>query len=281
MKNKSNFNIIVAGDGWGAVAAIKSIKNYYNCFILSNDEDVIQLVDSYRKISRFDEINYDLVVCAGYKPVIPAFEAESGKFINIHYSLLPEYRGLHSTVWAIINNEPYLGLTVHLINQYIDDGDIIVQYRIKNDYISTSAFYMTLFNKYIEDNLFTIIDDFIDGKITTIKQDKQNASWVGKRTLKDCQIDFNKPISYQKAFFRALVTPYPKPYFVLKGEKYEVISVGFQSKKIDTHIGRILNIDNEGIWVKILDGYIIFKSLIDSNGIEINNEFFKVGSFLK
>lgn len=55
------------------------------------------------------------------------------KIINIHYSLLPKYRGYHSTVWAIINDEKYLGLTIHEMSEYIDDGDIIYQYKVEND----------------------------------------------------------------------------------------------------------------------------------------------------
>jgi methionyl-tRNA formyltransferase len=46
--------------------------------------------------------------------------------------LLPKYRGLHSTVWSILNNEPYFGLTIHIMNEFIDDGPVVYQYKFRN-----------------------------------------------------------------------------------------------------------------------------------------------------
>ena len=103
---------------------------------------------------------------------------------------------------------------------------------------------------------------------------------MGRRTEKDCQIDFSKPIKYQKAFFRALVDPYPLPYFIHKGEKYVVIEVDFHPTCVETHIGRILNIDNEGLWVKCADGYVIIKAIIDTTGNDIDTNRFRIGQYL-
>jgi methionyl-tRNA formyltransferase len=47
--------------------------------------------------------------------------------INIHHSLLPEYRGMLPTFWQLYHGKKDLGITVHQINERIDDGKIIIQ----------------------------------------------------------------------------------------------------------------------------------------------------------
>ncbi len=272
--------IIVIGDGWGAVAVLKGLKNFIlPVYVVSNDEDVLAIAEqiAYADLSLYHD---ELLLFAGYKPIVPKVVLDANSCINIHYSLLPQYRGMHSTVWAILNDEDYLGATIHLMNEYIDDGDILYQYKVKNDGISSSCHYMEMFNDKISKVIADVLESFINGLLIPQKQDKSLASWVGRRTEKDCQIDFSRPINYQKAFFRALVKPYPLPFFLHNGEKYNVTKVGYHMSRVETHIGRILNIDKEGLWVKVLDGYIIIKEVVNSSGEVISFSKFRIGQYL-
>ncbi len=274
--------IILAGEGWGAKSAYKGLKRkFQDIYLLTKDDKLIEEAKSAKIIKSFDDVEYDYVLCAGYKLFIAKKYTDTQKFINIHYSLLPQYRGLHSTVWAILNNEKKLGLTIHLMNEYMDDGDIIYQFSVDNDFKSSSVDYMQLFNKHIELKLGDILSDYINGRIIANKQNKRKASWVGKRNLEDCRVNCNKSIDYQKAFFRSLVKPYPIPFFEYDNSLYFPLKVKFQKSNIETHIGRILNIDNEGVWIKLLDGYMIFNLIQDSRGRNVDNYFFKIGKYIK
>lgn len=76
------------------------------------------------------EIKGDLLVLSGYPKTIKTnvINAYSKGVINIHTSLLPKYRGRHPVDWAMENNEPEIGITVHYIDdESIDTGDIIIQ----------------------------------------------------------------------------------------------------------------------------------------------------------
>lgn len=273
-----NSEIVLVGDGWGAVAAFEGLqKAGFRISVLSED-------CSFDSVKHIDENLSDLkgktIVFAGYKPLVPESVLDNNICINIHYSLLPRYRGLHSTVWAILNNEPTLGLTIHIMDKYIDNGPIIWQYELKNDFYKTSKDYMEIFNEYIACNLGEIVSDYLNGIIDTRPQNKKDASWVGRRNIADCKINFNAPIGYQKNFFRALVTPYPLPFVEYNGKKLFVTKVDFQYCDVETHIGRILNIDEEGIWVKIKDGYMIIKALVDEDGEEFSLNIFRIGQYL-
>ena len=77
--------------------------------------------------------NVDLICLAGFMKIL------SGKFIkklnktilNIHPSLLPKYKGLNTHNRAIQNKDKYSGATVHIVNEKIDSGKIILQKRVK------------------------------------------------------------------------------------------------------------------------------------------------------
>lgn len=272
--------LVLVGDGWGAVAAYKGLQFIGIPICVMTNDVVLQNMSKPFK-GRLDSLCDELIIFAGYKTIIRRSILSKNVCVNIHYSLLPKYRGFHSTVWAILNNEPLLGVTVHLMDEYIDNGPILHQYVVKNDFIRTSTDYMNLFNSYIESNIGKIINDFILKKIKPMEQDKSGASWVGKRNEQDCKIDFTKPISYQKAFFRALVEPYPLPYVICKGKKLIIKNPIFHKSPVETHIGRILNIDDDGVWVKIQDGYMVISSMYDEKGCIYSIDNFKIGQYLQ
>ena len=274
-----NKRICLIGDGWGAISAFKSLKKLQNpLFVMTNDEDI--KIEQSNKITNLKNLKDEILIFAGYKPIVPSEIIDNNLCINIHYSLLPAYRGLHSTVWAILNDEPKLGLTVHEMDKYIDNGAIIYQYEVKNDFVSSSREYMALFNAHIEDNLYKIIMNYLNGEIKPKPQDKSQASWVGRRKQQDCRIDFDKTLNYQKAFFRALVTPYPLPYFEYHNKKYVVTKTGFHSSGVVCDNARILNIDNEGMWVKVDKGYLIIKEIVDEENKPVSFNSFKIGVYL-
>jgi len=245
-------NIYLVGAGWGFECAHKGLLT---CF-----SNIILLEGNYRHEELYN-LQGNVIVFAGYTPIVPNTIINNNTCINIHYSLLPKYRGLHSTVWAILNDENYLGLSIHLMTESIDAGEIIHQYKVENDRKSTSVDYMHHFNEYIALSLGQIISDFLNGKISLIQNPKSLATWVGRRNHDDCKVNFNCSISELRCFFRALVPPYPLPFVTYRDKEYKITKADFHCQNVNTHIARILNIDDDGIWVKAADGYLIIKEI--------------------
>ena len=77
--------------------------------------------------------NIDLICLAGFMKIL------SGSFIkkfykpilNIHPSLLPKYKGLNTHNRVIQNKDKYTGATVHIVNEKLDSGKIILQKKVK------------------------------------------------------------------------------------------------------------------------------------------------------
>ncbi len=74
----------------------------------------------------------DCIVLAGFMRILtPEFVARfSGKLLNIHPSLLPKYRGLHTHQRAIENKDAEHGVSVHYVTPELDGGPVIVQSRV-------------------------------------------------------------------------------------------------------------------------------------------------------
>lgn len=76
--------------------------------------------------------NPDWVVCAGYMRILGAdfVRRFAGKLINIHPSLLPKYKGLHTHRRALEAGDSEHGASVHWVTQELDAGAVIAQTRI-------------------------------------------------------------------------------------------------------------------------------------------------------
>ena len=101
----------------------------------SFDQSLAQIIASYEP---------DLIVLAGFMRILSeAFVRQfEGKLINIHPSLLPKYKGLHTHQRALENGDTAHGATVHFVIPELDAGDIILQGVVPihaNDTVETLA----------------------------------------------------------------------------------------------------------------------------------------------
>lgn len=91
---------------------------------LAFDQALFSLVDS---------VQPDLIVCAGYMRLLNAnvVEARPGRMINIHPSLLPDFKGLHTHQQALDAGARVHGASVHVVTAELDGGPVIAQARVR------------------------------------------------------------------------------------------------------------------------------------------------------
>ncbi len=77
--------------------------------------------------------NVDLICLAGFMKILSGSFIKKfyGPILNIHPSLLPRYKGLNTHNRAIQNKDKYSGATVHIVNEKLDSGKIILQEKVK------------------------------------------------------------------------------------------------------------------------------------------------------
>ncbi len=217
-----------------------------------------------RVIDDVNESAYEYVFLAGWRSVIQEEELKKKKYINIHGSLLPKYRGLHSIFWAVMNGENELGYTIHEVNRRIDGGDILYQYRFpyKDNTVNEIQ---ALFYEDLRRNLGHLLAGYMDGEVTPKKQNEEDATWVPRRNLEDCRIDFHMPVVLMRRYFKALTAPYPLPRLRYKGKDYEVTKSRIIERNYYCQEGRIVNCDDNGVWIKINGGLLVAVNIRDTD----------------
>ncbi len=82
-----------------------------------------------------------------FDEIIKPLNFNTNKLFNIHFSLLPKYKGMFTSIIPILNNEKYTGVTFHKIDKGIDTGDIIEQAKFSIDIMDNAR---DVYTKYIE-----------------------------------------------------------------------------------------------------------------------------------
>jgi folate-dependent phosphoribosylglycinamide formyltransferase PurN len=99
-----------------------------------DSEKIIKLnsVNDKSTITLLQKINPELVVVNGTRIISrEVLQCISARFINIHAGITPKYRNVHGAYWALVNNDmENCGVTVHLVDEGIDTGNIVYQERI-------------------------------------------------------------------------------------------------------------------------------------------------------
>jgi len=138
--------IMGSGDGVIAEAIVKhltSIENFQveiTCLSDNMNANILECAKNFDVKSKylpfeqngayFAVNNFDLIILTGYQKELPDDVLNQGKFINIHPSLLPAFRGKDAVFRAYEAGVKVSGVTVHYVTSDIDGGKIIAQYPV-------------------------------------------------------------------------------------------------------------------------------------------------------
>ena len=171
--------------------------------------------------NRLKSENADFFVVVAYGKILPKEILDIPKFgcINIHASLLPEYRGAAPIQWAIIDGKEKTGITTMLMDEGLDTGDILKKYEIPIAEGETAG---SLFDKLAILGGEAIVDTINNFEsITPIPQKDTNTEYA-KMISKDMgRIDFNKTAIEIERFIRGM-SPWPSAYTKYKNKIFKI-----------------------------------------------------------
>ncbi|MBT0584937.1 methionyl-tRNA formyltransferase [Alteromonas oceanisediminis] len=194
-------------------------------------------------------------VCGWYQLIsVDAIHSCRLGAIGLHNSLLPAYRGGAPLIWSIINNEPVVGTTLFKIDQGVDQGDIIEQWRIsihKDEYLNTIQ--ERLENAVVK-TIGDVVFDYLESNRTPAKQPEIGVSYCSQRCAEDSEIDWNLHSDQLYSLNRALQTPYPPLFFDKKGSRYFIHRLLPSSIPCFGQPGKYIARTEQGILVKCGNG---------------------------
>ena len=207
----------------------------------------------------------------------------SGKIFNIHPSLLPKERGGGTFSWRILQDKKNIAGTIHILNEDIDEGAIIIQKEKKlnvmkpkpeNFMIETNY----LFNKLLSD----FLNNIIKNKPMKINHQKNSESSYLPRLYAEVNGAINWSLSGNEIerFIRAFSYPYSGAFTYVGKERVYIYEAKFIKTKKKIHpfmVGRIINTSKiYGSKVLVKDGILIIKNLRYRNKIIDTSDFLSV-----
>ena len=205
-----NNKICIAGKNDIAVNALYYLKEKIgieNLCVIPNKND--SGIDNWQKSLQKAATNLGVTICSleeiyqipnlifislEFDKIIKTKKFRTTHLYNIHFSKLPKYKGMYTSVMPILNGEKESGVTLHQIDDGIDTGNIIAQ-KVFPITINDTA--RDLYFKYL-DNAFALfknnIEKIINGDYKTTIQPYEGASYYSKQSIdfKDIKIDLNK-----------------------------------------------------------------------------------------
>jgi methionyl-tRNA formyltransferase len=183
----------------------------------------------------------DFIVIIAYGQIIPAHLLTIPKFgwINLHASLLPNYRGAAPINWAIVNGESRTGLTIMRIDAGMDTGDILLQRAFEIDAKETALELSTRLSEAGAPLMAETLRGLAAGKITPRPQDHSRASLAPMLKRDDGRIDWNR--TAQEIYNRMRgFAPWPGAYTAFRSQTCHVWGEPVSNEKNDAPAGTLL-----------------------------------------
>lgn len=241
-----------------------SLDNEDEINFLKNKDISLGIVVAYGQILKKDFLN------------IPKYG-----WINIHYSLLPKFRGAAPIQRAIMENEILTGISIMKINESLDAGPICNQYQLnilKNENSEDLSIRLSdLASKKILEN----IDNIFEGNAVFIDQDHNKSTYAKKIKKEEGKIDWQESNEKIIAKINGLY-PNPGSWFMLKGERYKILKAEISnlkgnpgevlSQNLDVGCGqnsiKIIEIQKQGKKIQKLKEFLLGNPI--KNGSSLN-----------
>ena len=140
------------------------------------------------------ELDPDMIVVTAFGKILPQRILDYPKFgcINVHGSLLPEYRGAAPMQRAVMDGKAETGITTMLMDAGIDTGDMLLKAKVT---IEETDNFETVHDKLGECSAKLLLETVKlakEGNLKPIKQDDAGATYAAKIENADCVLDFSK-----------------------------------------------------------------------------------------
>jgi len=255
----------------------KVLKNYakkYNIDFLMNKN-----VNSDKFIKIIEKYNCDLFVSMSFDQIFKKkiINLSKYKIINCHAGKLPFYRGRNILNWALINDEKKFGITVHYVDEKIDNGDIILQRLFK---ITEKDNYKTLLEKANKECPVILYDAICKFKKGFVKGRKQSSIhplgfYCPKRKIGDEILNWNHSSRSIFNFIRAICKPGPMARAFINKKEMKINKAEYlkNASKYKSTVGTILGKGSNYFLVKTKDSFIKITDYKFDKKINVGDRF--------
>jgi len=170
------------------------------------------------EIDKLASLRPDYLLVAAYGLILPekVLAIPLKMPINVHASLLPEYRGAAPIQRTLINGRKTTGISIMLMTKGLDSGPVLLQRSRTIDVSDTAGKLHHDLAHMGGQMLVEVLESLEKGTVKPASQDEHRATYAPKLTKKDSLIDWNQPAGRIHDLIRGLF-PWPGSYFEWTG----------------------------------------------------------------
>ncbi len=192
-------------------------------------------------VEKIKNLQPDFLVVAAFGHILSERILQLPKLgaINIHASLLPKYRGPAPIQWAVINAEPYTGVTTMFMDKGMDTGNILLAKKepiLPDDTAATLHDRMAIAGAEL---LVKTLKDLAANKIQPIPQDHSKATYAPLLKKQDGHINWQRSAEKLEPFIRGM-TPWPGAFTFHNEKRLKIIKAAPISENVSEAAGTIL-----------------------------------------
>ncbi len=208
------------------------------------------------------QLNPDMVVVAAFGQILPGAVIDFPRLgcLNIHPSLLPKYRGAAPLNWSIIRGETTTGVTIMLMDEGMDSGDILLQEETPLGGDETFGQLHDRLAGLGAALLLQTIEQVRAGSAVRKKQDASLVTFAPRLTRETGKINWNDSVSNIVNLIRGL-SPAPTAYSFLDGQILKIYTAEGRPAIAEEQPGFIGKVESTGLPVAAADGYVILKDI--------------------
>jgi len=219
----------------------------------------------------------DMFVLAGYGLILkePCIALPKSCCINLHGGRLPEYRGSSPMNWALINNEPVIGISIIEVDQGIDTGAVLSEEQMEVGPDTTIEDAHEWANQQFPGMIVKVLQGMADGDLCSRIQSEENACYYPRRFPDDGMVLWDQLSAFQvHNHIRGLTKPYPCAHTYYGKRQVRLVSSRLPKTPVRGEPGRIyrkakgsllVGASDQAIWITesefVDDGSLLYDAV--------------------
>lgn len=206
-----------------------------------------------------EELCPDIIVVVAYGKILPEYVLKFPKYgcINVHGSLLPEYRGASPIQRAVIDGKKVTGVTTMYMDKGLDTGDMLLKREYEIDENANTGEVFDDLAKIGAALLLETLDGLENGSITPIAQNENAATYAEKIFKEECATSFDETAETVHNKIRGLY-PFPGAFCYHGGKMLKLCeSRLYKEETPEGKTGEVVGLSKDGILIKCRVGAVL------------------------
>ena len=218
-------------------------------------------------IEQLRALKPDVCAVVAYGRILPqkVLDIPAKGCVNIHASVLPQYRGSAPYQWAVLDGCTETGVTAQFMSRGVDEGDVIDVAKTAIGPNETAGELLDRLAVLGAGLLSRTLTKFAQGTVTAVPQDPAGVSFAPMLDKSMCPIDWTKTAQQVHNHVRGL-NPWPTATAVIQGKLFKIHEMVLTDEITDSAPGTILGLTKKGLRMACGDGGVIEIRVLQAEG---------------